>query len=205
MTGRHTGVPGRRRRPAPTPDPITGEPRPPKAHRGECFGQWVTIPTDLEKCIVPQHYGPALEAYEEPKRNKMQGVGCLFGLGVLAFAIPFRGFDWISMWFPWVFILGLTFLQYRKVLGDRVLAGSRWVQQRDKWVSTYELTKIRSTTNGLNRASKIEDANGNKLTLVLRDAQENPLLWDLVYNGIVHSVASGNCDISKAARRILKV
>ena len=99
----------------------------------------------------------------------------------------------------------MTGLIYFDLKKERVLAGARWVQERDKWVSTYELTKIRSTTVGLNRASKLTDAQGNTLVLVLRNAQMNPQLWNLVYNGIVHSVASGECDISKAARRILKV
>ncbi|MFY2790993.1 hypothetical protein [Rhodococcus sp. MALMAid1271] len=86
-----------------------------------------------------------------------------------------------------------------------MIAGARWVQQRDEWVSTYELEKIRSTTFGLNRAMSIRDIHGNNFVLVLRPTQQNPLLWNLVYNGIAYSVAHGNCDISKAARRILKV
>ncbi|CCQ15576.1 putative uncharacterized protein [Rhodococcus sp. AW25M09] len=129
----------------------------------------------------------------------------LLVFGILVFSIPIWSFEWIWDWWPPCMVFGLPLLQYRKSLGDRVLAGARWVQQRDKWISTYEITKIRSTTVGLNRASKIEDVHGNKLILVLRDAQMNPLLWNLVYNGIAHSVANGNCDISKAARRILKV
>lgn len=191
--------------PAPVPDAVTGEPRPPAAHRGEARAHWVTMPGDLAKSIAPPEYGPALEAYEEPLRIKIAGVVTLFVFGLLVFVIPFRGFDWMTMWWPQCMIIGLTILQYRKVLGDRVLAGARWVQQRDKWASTYELVKIRSTPVGLRRAIKIEDVHGHRFILVLRDAQTNPRLWNLVYNGIVYSEASGNCDISKAARRILKI
>ena len=187
------------------PNPTTGEPRPPTAHRGEARAHWVTMPGDLEKSVVPLEHGPALEAFEEPRGTKVLQAWMLFAIFLLVFVVPFRGFGWADLWFPWFVILGLPLLHYRKSLGDRVLAGARWVQQRDQWISTYEITKIRSTTVGLNRASKIEDVHGNKLILVLRDAQMNPLLWNLVYNGIAHSVAYGNCDISKAARRILKV
>ncbi|MCJ0978750.1 hypothetical protein MTX35_13615 [Rhodococcus sp. ARC_M12] len=187
------------------PNPTTGEPRPPTAHRGEARAHWVTMPGDLENSVVPLEYGPALEAFEEPRREKLLQAVMLICIFLLFFIVPFRGFGWADLWFPWLVILGLPVLQYRKSLGDRVLAGARWVQQRDEWISTYEITKIRSTTVGLNRASKIEDVHGNKLILVLPDAQMNPLLWNLVYNGIVHSVAYGNCDISKAARRILEI
>ncbi|MDZ7929262.1 MAG: hypothetical protein U5N21_04025 [Rhodococcus sp. (in: high G+C Gram-positive bacteria)] len=187
------------------PDPNTGEPRPPMAHRGEATALWVTKPGDLEKSVVPSEYGPAPEAFEESRREKTLQVLMLVAMFLLFFIVPFRGFGWADLWFPWLVILGLPALQYRKSLGDRVLAGARWVQQRDEWISTYEITRIRSTTVGLNRASKIEDVHSNKMILVFRDAQMNPLLWNLVYNGIAHSVAHGNCDISKAARRILKV
>lgn len=37
-----------------------------------------------------------------------------------------------------------------------------------------------------------------------RDTQGNPGLWDLVYNGVLHSVVSGNCDLDAETRRILK-
>lgn len=197
--------PRTRSRPAPIPDALTGEPRPPTARRGEAREHWVTAPEDLQKSVVPLEYGPALEAYEEPLRMKIGLAVTLFVFALLVFVIPFRGFDWMSMWWPQVMIIGLPILQFRKSLGDRVLAGALWVQQRDKWALTYELVKIRSTTVGRYRAIKIVDCQDHEIILVLHDAQTNPRLWDLVYNGILHSVASGNCDISRAARRILKV
>lgn len=129
----------------------------------------------------------------------------LFVFGVLCFTVPSLGFEWLTSWWAMCIVVGLPLLQYHKVLGDRVLAGARWVQQRDKWVSTYELARIRSTTVGLYRAMNIKDIHGNNFILVLHDAQMNPQLWDLVYNGILHSVTHGDCDISNAARRILKV
>ncbi|MGB6072360.1 MAG: hypothetical protein WBG53_17635 [Rhodococcus sp. (in: high G+C Gram-positive bacteria)] len=117
----------------------------------------------------------------------------------------YRGFEWTSNWFLWVFITVICVTMYFDLKKDRVIAGARWVQQREEWVSTYELVRIRSTTVGLNRAMSIRDTHGNKLVLVLSTTQKNPPLWNLVYNGIAHSVAHGDCDISKAARRIIKV
>lgn len=196
----------RTKQPAPIPDAYTGKPRPPTAPRSESTSRRVTPLDDNGIDVVaPREMGPPLEWCVESKRTNLLGAGFIFSLAIIAFIIPYRGFDWVSDWFPWCFAAVMTALFYRKISKDQVVAGARWVQQRDQWVSTYELTKIRSTNVGLKRASSIQDVHGNKFVLVLRDAQQNPLLWDLVYNGIVHSVTSGNCDISKAARRILEV
>ncbi|WP_183130497.1 hypothetical protein [Rhodococcus sp. SBT000017] len=192
--------------PARMPDPMTGELRPPSAPRTESKGIRTTPPGfPTTEVVAPEEMGPPLEWCEESKHYPLQGAIFYLCLFAVSGTIIYRGFEWTSNWFLWVFITVICVAMYFHLKKDRVVAGSRWVQQRDEWISTYEITKIRSTTVGLNRASKIEDVHGNKLILVLRDAQMNPLLWNLVYNGIVHSVAHGNCDISKAARRILKI
>ncbi|MDZ7918083.1 MAG: hypothetical protein U5O16_40775 [Rhodococcus sp. (in: high G+C Gram-positive bacteria)] len=192
--------------PAPIPDPMTGEPRPPSAPRTESKANRSTPPgkptTDV---VVPVEMGPPLEWCEESKHYPLQGAIFIFCFGLLCWTFVYRGFDWLTDWFPWTFLSVMSALFFRKLAKDRVIAGARWVQQRDEWVSTYELAKIRSTTFGLNRAMSIRDTHGNNFVLVLRPTQQNPLLWNLVYNGIAHSVAHGNCDISKAARRILKL
>lgn len=149
--------------------------------------------------------GPPLEWCEESKHFPVHGAAFFLCFMLACATFVYRGFDWIYEWLPWTAVLGLPLLVFFDMRKDRVLAGARWVQERDKWVSTYELVTIRSTTVGLNRATKLIDAQGNKIVLILRNAQANPALWDLVYNGIVHSVASGSCDISRAARRILRV
>lgn len=155
--------------------------------------------------IVPVDMGRPLEWCEASKQHPREGAAFYFCFMLMCATFVYRGFDWIYDWVLWAFVVAIPVLVYFDMRKDRVLAGAHWVQERNKWVSTYELVEIRSTTSGYNRASKLVDAHGNKLTLILRNAQENPKLWDLVYNGIVYSVASGNCDISRAARRILKV
>lgn len=153
----------------------------------------------------PSEWGVALEWFSKRRGDIFQGSVGFFVLCLAAVTFMRGGFDWVTDWFPWCFSGGLSLLVYFDARRDRVLAGSQWVQTGKKWVSIYELTRIRSTNVGLQRAMKLEDCHGHKLVLVLRHAQKNTKLWDLVYNGIVHSVASGDCDISKAARRILKV
>jgi hypothetical protein len=185
---------------------MTGEPRPPTAPRTETTSIHTSAPDMPDKAGgPPSEWGVALEWFSQPRGDIFQGSVGFFVLCLAAFAVITGGFDWVTDWFPWGFSGGLSLLIYFDARRDRVLAGSQWVQTRKEWVSTYELTRIRSTNVGLQRAMKLEDNHGHKLVLVLRHAQKNTKLWDLVYNGIVHSVASGDCDISKAARRILKV
>ena len=159
----------------------------------------------MTKVLPPPEMGPPLEWCEESKKYPLERAIILVCFCLLSSTFIYRGFDWVYEWFPWTFTLALSVLYYLDKKKDRVLAGAQWVQERDKWVSTYELTRVRFTTVGYNRAAKLVDIHGNELVIVLRHTQMNPKLWDLVYNGIVYSVATGNCDISKAARRILKV
>lgn len=188
------------------PDPVTGEPRPPSAPRTESKGTRTTPPgSPTTEIVVPPEMGPPLEWCEESKHYPLQGAIFYLCLFAVCGTVIYRGFEWTSNWFLWVFITVICVTMYFDLKKDRVIAGARWVQQREEWVSTYELVRIRSTTVGLNRAMSIRDTHGNKLVLVLSTTQKNPPLWNLVYNGIAHSVAHGDCDISKAARRIIKV
>ncbi|WP_235871135.1 hypothetical protein [Rhodococcus spongiicola] len=117
-----------------------------------------------------------------------------------------RGFDWTDEWFPWFWIVVSGVFFYWRGGCEWMAAGAVWVQEGPKWVNTYELVRIRFSVDGLNRVLRIEDADGRKIhSFGLRDAQSNPLMWDLVYNGILHSVASGNCDISRKARKVLQI
>lgn len=193
------------REPAPIPDKVTGDPRPPTAPRTETTSIYTTPGMPDTTGGPPSEWGVALEWFSQPRGNIFQGsVGFfVFSLAVVTFMRG--GFDWATDWFSWCSSGGLGLMLYIDASRHRVLAGFQWVQTRKKWVSTYELTRIRSTNIGLQRAMKLDDSHGHTLVLVLRHAQKNIELWDVVYDGIVHSVASGDCDISKAARRILKV
>lgn len=118
-----------------------------------------------------------------------------------------HGFSWVG-WL-WVWIVLAVFLMWELATmrqGSWLAAGAVWVQQDKYWVNTYELTRIQFTVSGLNRVLKLSDSSGRNIYgLNIRKIQSNQPMWDLVYNGILHSVASGNCDISDKARSVLKV
>ncbi|MFC7449732.1 hypothetical protein [Rhodococcus daqingensis] len=133
-------------------------------------------------------------------------------LGIIALFAGFAtwrtgGLVWMTWWWSWL-VLGLWLAHgwWFSRHGNWLAAGAVWVQQDKNWVNTYELTKIRFTVSGLNRVLKLTDSSGRNIYgLVIRDVQSNQPMWDLVYNGILHSVASGDCDISDKARSVLKV
>lgn len=117
-----------------------------------------------------------------------------------------NGFAWMTAWPVWLYVPAWWWAMFRVVKLKWLAAGSVWVQTRWSWVNVYELTRIRFTVNGVNRVLRLEDSAGREVDpLDLRDVQANPAMWDLVYNGILHSVASGNCDISEKARAVLRL
>ncbi|GEM_PF-612672 len=85
-------------------------------------------------------------------------------------------------------------------------AGAEWLQVKDVWVEIYDLVRISAGTNGADRAIGLEDSGGRSIHAVsLKRIQGHPAMWDLVYNGILHSVASGKCDIPPGARKLLQI
>lgn len=194
-------------RPSPIPNPETGVPRPPHAPR-EWRGRNPTSHTREPRNPPPgpADLGPVLEWNQMTRADTWKAIGGL-PLVLVAFLTLKRGFDWLTYWWVWV-VLGLAVFwgvwTFRR--GDWLAAGAVWVQQDKNWVNIYELAKIRFTVSGLNRVLNLTDSSGRTIHgLVIRDVQSNQPMWDLVYNGILHSVASGNCDISDKARSVLKV
>ncbi|HET8994346.1 MAG TPA: hypothetical protein VFN32_11140, partial [Rhodococcus sp. (in: high G+C Gram-positive bacteria)] len=113
---------------------------------------------------------------------------------------------WIQWWWFWVIILTGAWMMFRAYGNSWAAAGATWVQWRSSWVDTYRLTRIRFSADGYARVLRLKDAHGNKIhSFKIHDLQSNPDLWDLVYNGILYSIASGNCDIDAKTRRILKI
>ncbi|WP_238588653.1 hypothetical protein [Rhodococcus pyridinivorans] len=110
------------------------------------------------------------------------------------------------MWVMWVIMIVGAWVMFRATRNHWTAAGSTWVQWRDGWVDTYQLTRIRFSADGPNRVLRLKDIHGNEIhSFKISEIQRNPDLWDLAYNGILHSVASGNCDIDAKTRRILKI
>ncbi|GAA2339774.1 hypothetical protein GCM10009854_15230 [Saccharopolyspora halophila] len=90
--------------------------------------------------------------------------------------------------------------------GTRLSAGADWpCLGKKSFIKTYELTEVNATTGGAVRYLELEDARGNKLSVQLGDLQLNRELWDLVYNGILHSVYVRRAETNQMARDFLRL
>lgn len=104
------------------------------------------------------------------------------------------GFSWMwTMPALWIFVAAPPVLWY--FLGRRtgISAGADWFAVKGGHVDVYELTKVRivGTSGGLSWDLELADRKGTELSINLREIQANRDLWDLVYNGIAHSVNRG--------------
>jgi hypothetical protein len=191
----------------PKPDPYTGEPRPPRAHRN--FHEREPTPTDRKPRKhppSPTDRGPILEWMQDTKREMV--LGGLFGTGVIAafFTWKFGGLGWVTTWWwAWIFVVLCALGLYEAARKAWVAAGATWMQEYRNWVDTYDLTEVAIKSGGYRHVLRLSDSAGRRVSLPLSDVQRNQALWDLVYNGILHSVASGQAEASKGTRKILEL
>ncbi len=192
----------------PIPDPITGEPRPPRAPRIETRIEHTCQDREPRNPPPPppSEIGPMLEWIQPSVRTQYTVAALTAGLLAAFGTLRDGGFGWLQMWGAWVILLFFSWMMFRAARNYWTAAGATWVQWRSRWVDTYHLTRIRFSADGYSRVLRLKDAHGNEIhSFKISEIQGNPDLWDLVYNGILHSVASGNCDIDAKTRRILQI
>nr|WP_242687650.1 hypothetical protein [Actinopolyspora sp. BKK2] len=110
----------------------------------------------------------------------------------------------MTTWWLWLFVV-LSPVPFLFVGGAiRISAGADWLRYgKNGFVSTYELTAVKITTGGASRHLVLEDKHGNSMDVQLTNLQMNRELWDLVYNGILHSVRGNGAETNKLARTFL--
>ncbi|WP_240959651.1 hypothetical protein [Rhodococcus sp. HNM0563] len=146
-----------------------------------------------------------LEWNQPTLREQCFAAAIMAGLSIALMSVQ-AGFEWVRWWWFWAITLAGAWVMFRATRNHWTAAGATWVQWRTSWVDTYHLTRIRFSADGTNRVLRLKDAHGNEIhSFKISQIQGNPDLWDLVYNGILHSVASGNCDIDAKTRRILQI
>lgn len=214
------------------PDPL-GRPRPPTAPRSGVKYWYPTRALHLDPRQPPDHWRigppdrPPLEAVVVPRWARLTEAvyhAAVPGLLVLVVYLPLL---WAHHWdmpllILWIFLgwIGVMFL-WSLVFSDvpaevPLVAGSDWVGSASGDASVvvplYELTRIHVT-----RTYNELTPNGNALQLVpggrpgydrelaveLALVQANPALWDLVYQGIIASVAAG-AELTPRARDFLQ-
>ena len=118
-----------------------------------------------------------------------------------------QAFDlrWMTFWWAWVLVLVFTGLIMGTVRRSGCSTGADWLQHPGGWVRLYELTKVTAHRRSNATHVDFEDRHGNVVMISLSDLHEDREIWDLVYNGILHSVVSGGAETNGRLHSALDV
>lgn len=175
------------------PDPWTGQPRPPHApgFAGSDRPDKRDRITDPAKApAAPEGQGPVLAWYKSSRRGafKVSAVALLV-LCPLGVTID-QGFSvaWMRVWQAWLVLVVGCVLIYFARRSVQCSAGADWLRRKNGWVKLYELIKVTAHRGSNTLYLHLKDHDGRELQIKVDDLQENRLMWDLVYNGLLHSV-----------------
>ncbi|RZS39227.1 hypothetical protein EV193_104443 [Herbihabitans rhizosphaerae] len=193
----------------PRPDPATGEPRVPfvsSAYTGSAVAPDAADTGAGEPPTPPDGEAPAL-AWSRNDRQVLMWTGiATVGFGILFFTvIQGLSFDWMSYWWTWLSLAVVAAAVVWRNAGDTISAGADWVRYRDKWVKTYDLTSAKVRTWGPILKLELRDTGGRKVSIHLSDLNDDPYVFDLVHNGILHSIVAGNALTNSTLHQILGV
>ncbi|MBN9741002.1 hypothetical protein DMP23_07740 [Amycolatopsis sp. A1MSW2902] len=129
------------------------------------------------------------------------GVSLVRGQGLSAF----------TYWQIWVVVAVFTFLMTSPFTYLTYAAGadwllverSRWGIKKRVWLDLYNLTKIDASYGGTTFHLWLYNREGG-FSRSSHELQLDRRIWDLVYNGILHSVANG-AQVSNQAIGILQL
>jgi hypothetical protein len=192
------------------PDPDTGLPRPPRAPWFIGGDRPYREDSNRERDPArapspPPGQGPVLAWYRQSRSGALIGTvmfGCLIGV---LMAIT-RSIDWVELWGVWVVIfLGMA-LMYAILRGERFSAGAEWLASKGKWVRVYELVEVTARTSGTGVYVTLKDSGRREVEYKFADLSgSDRLLFDLTYNGILHSVIAGGAKTNPLLHRTLKL
>lgn len=182
----------------PRPDPQTGQPMPP--HAPGFIG--TTAPDPRGRILDPAQapapppgQGQVLAWYKSSRRGALLlavGIFALITAGVFAA----QGFSirWMTIWWIWPLIGLFSVGGYFTRSMVEVSAGADWLQYRRHWVKTYDLANVTTYYRGNNYWIRLHDRDGHAINVSVSHIQENREVWDLLYNGILHSVITGGAE-----------
>lgn len=189
----------------PKPDPYTGNPRPPRAPVDRTSEDGSSRIKNPSKPNPPHGQSPTLEWHLESSRSAVfNGIGGFFVVA-LCTGLLLDPEYWYADWWLWVLPLIAGILITLTIGVGHCCAGADWFARGKPWVNTYDLTSIRVTIPQNERHLELEDSTGRKLKLQLATAQESQDLWDLVYNGILHSATNGDAEVNALAGASLRL
>lgn len=187
----------------PRPDPVTGEPFPraavyPAKGEGKSLGNPPPPPPGM---------GRALAWYRTTSQQRWGffALALLIIVGgasllLLLFDKSHNPVAWMRFWQLWLVAIVVAFLWADPLGVATAAAGADWLAlrkrrwllfKRDDWVKLYELVSIEWThVAGLGDGLHLADEE-REISFGLDEVSDNRAVWELVYTGILHSVANG--------------
>lgn len=206
------------------PDRDTGRPFPPEAPyyigpelpkdepRGPMNG------TPPRQATPPEGMGRALvwrqDGGKEGVRRYLWSLAVVIVGMTAVILLQYHSFDWVLSWQIWLIVVVGSYLMSDPLARQTISAGADWVQwkKRPKWyqwrrdrgtfLKIYRLTKIEGYGAGPVLYLRIVDEDGRGIDRTRTELHPDRRIWDLMYNGIQHSVANG-CEINSLAIQML--
>ncbi|WP_233573668.1 hypothetical protein [Amycolatopsis panacis] len=203
------------------PDPQSGEPFPPHglSYVGAKQRDPVLDPnreTRLSyKPEPPAGLGPVLAWHRESRRGKavlvLTGIGLMLVIVAGISLLSGDGLAAFGYWQMWVLVAvgtilmagPFSYLTYAAGADWFMVERSRWGVKKRLWVDLYELKKIDVSYGGTTFHLFLYDKDLG-LSRSFEELQRDRRIWDLIYNGILHSVAAG-AQVSPQAIGVLKL
>lgn len=113
--------------------------------------------------------------------------------------------QWTAIWYEWIIVGIGAALIYGAQRRIKVSGGTNWLKLRRGWVRTYELTRVTAHSTPAGIELQFTDRDGRRLSVISDEIQRDRYLWDLVYNGIMHSVIAGGAETNSLLHRAFKV
>ncbi|QWF83782.1 hypothetical protein [Amycolatopsis sp. CA-230715] len=205
----------------PRPDPITGEPFPP--HGLGYLRDESDYPRDNPNRETrvsyrpdpPPGLGPVLAWHRESRRGKIVTALGALGLFLLGTALissmndfGLKAFEFWQIWAViivtvFLIVAPFSYLTYAAGADWFMVERSRWGIKKRLWVDLYDLTRIDVSYGGTTFHLFLYDKDLG-LSRSFEEIQRDRRIWDLVYNGIVHSAANG-ANVSLQAIGVLQL
>ncbi|MFN2494434.1 MAG: hypothetical protein ABR608_00785 [Pseudonocardiaceae bacterium] len=184
----------------PRPDPQTGEPRPPQAPAVWQDGKSDPETDSRRRPTSPEGQGPLLEWHRDSRRSTYRLAALMFGFMFVVMTLIAGGFSWMMHWVFWLIVLAGPLVMFLTGRSRWMAAGAEWFAANTGWVKIYELIKVELAGSGISPRLYLTDEAGRVAHAELREMQANSRLWDLVYNGIIHSIHTRDVTLNTAAQ-----
>lgn len=161
--------------------------------------------------------GPVLVWHKKSKQGKARLFAfslAMFAAGASVLSLPngLNPFFWAGIWQIWAIVLVFSLLITAPFTYTVLSAGADWFQgqtvrfgllKKTATVRIYELTEIKAEYAGVTWWLTLMGSGGGA-HLALHEWQSDRRMWDLVYNGILHSVAAG-AECNRITQQLLEL